>query len=499
MRTGYASVLVCLVSSALLVMTGCGGDSSPSGPPVATESTPPTIPPGYSSKSIHVKFQEGTNVERPLEGLPPGLRDAVVSHRKLFSLPKQKLNELRSRERSRVGKPLPDLNLWVEMTLQSGTDAAAFLEEMKQVSNVAIASPAPLPQPPPWIPPDFTRKQGYLDPAPGGIEARFSWTVPGGNGSGVTIYDIEYNWLQTHDDLSKAGGVILLLEPGDSNSPPGFDKPECPAPCDSINREHGTATLGAMVADHDTRGVTGISWGAKIGLAPANTANLGYNPANAIILAVANGSAGDVILLEQQYPVCSLFDFDFGPIEVLPSVFDAIQTAVAQGFVVIEAAGNGGVNLDHTACSVVFDRTLQDSGAIIVGAGQPPSSGADLQREGFSSFGSRIDLQGWGSAVVTTGYGDLYRASDRPADPGFWYTGEYNGTSSAAAIVAGVVANLQGIALAQSGVPLPPLQIRTLLVQTGTPQSGNIAEPIGPRPNLLKAAAHIPCGRPCEP
>ena len=497
MRTGYASVLVCLVSSALLVISGCGGDS-PSGSPVATEATPLTIPPGYSSKSIHVKFQEGTNVEQPLEGLPPSLRNAVVSHRKLFSLPEQKLNELRARERSRLGKPLPDLSLWVEMTLQSGTDAAAFLAEMKQVSNVEVAAFAPLPQPPPWIPPDFTRKQGYLDPAPGGIEARFSWTVPGGNGQGVTIYDIEYNWLQTHDDLSRAGSVTMLLDPGDSNSPPGFDKLECPAPCDSINREHGTATLGAMVADHDTRGVTGISWGAKIGLAPANTLNLGYNPANAIILAVANGSAGDVILLEQQFSVCGLSD-SFGPIEALPSVFDAIQTAVAQGFVVIEAAGNGGVNLDHTACSVVFDRTLQDSGAIIVGAGQPPSSGADRQREGFSSFGSRIDLQGWGSAVVTTGYGDLYRASDRPADPGFWYTEVFNGTSSAAAIVAGVVANLQGIALAQSGVPLPPLQIRILLVQTGSPQLGNIAEPIGPRPNLLKAAAHITCGPPCDP
>ena len=203
MRTGYEIILVGLVSSALLLMTGCGEDPS-SGTPVATKASPPTIPPGYSSKSIHVKFQEGTNVERPLEGLPPGLRDAVVSHRKLFSLPEQKLNELRAREKSRSGTPLPDLNLWVEMTLQYGTDAAAFLAEMKRVPNVEIATSAPLPQPPPWIPPDFTRKQGYLDPAPGGIEARFSWTIPGGNGHGVTIYDVEYNWLQTHDDLSTA-------------------------------------------------------------------------------------------------------------------------------------------------------------------------------------------------------------------------------------------------------------------------------------------------------
>jgi subtilisin family serine protease len=184
----------------------------------------------------------------------------------------------------------------------------------------------------------------------------------------------------------------------------------------------------------------------------------------------------------------------FGPIEVLSSVFDAIQTAVAQGFVVVEAAGNGGVNLDDAACSGVFDRSVRDSGAIIVGAGHQPSSGVDRQREEFSSFGSRVDLQGWGSYVVTTGYGDLYLASDRPADPGFWYTGVFSGTSSAAAIVAGAVANLQGIALAQSGVPVAPLEIRTLLVQTGSPQLGNTDEPIGPRPNLRQAIAQLTHG-----
>jgi serine protease len=491
MRTGYTIVLVCLIYSASLLMTGCGQDA-PSGLPAATKATPPTVQPGYSAQAIHVKFHEGTNVEQPLEGFPPGLRASVVRHTKLFSLPEEKLNELRAKESSRVGTPLPDLNLWVEMTLQSGTDAVAFLAEMNRVSNVEIAAPAPLPHPPPWIPPDFTRKQGYLDPALGGIDARFSWTIPGGKGDGVTIYDVEYNWLQTHDDLSKVGGLAMLVDSGDSNRPPGFEELGCPAPCDRINREHGTAVLGEMVGDRDTRGVTGISWAAKIGLAPTNTLNRGYNPANAILLAVANGSAGDVILLEQQHPVCGLLDY--GPIEVLPSVFDAIRTAVAKGFVVIEAAGNGGVNLDLAACSSVFDRSERDSGAIIVGAGHQPNSGVDRQREDFSSFGSRVDLQGWGSDVVTTGYGDLYLASDRPADPGFWYTGVFSGTSSAAAIVAGAVANLQGIALAQSGVPIDPLQIRALLVQTGSPQLGNTDEPIGPRPNLRQAVAQLTHG-----
>jgi len=404
MGTRYALALVCLVSSALpLLMTGCGGDS-PSGlsnNPAPTKATRPTIPAGYSSQTIHVKFREGTNVDLPLEVIPPGLTNAVASHTKLFSLPKQKLDELQARGRSHLGKTLPDLNRWVEITLQSGTDAAAFLEELKRLPSVEIAEPAPLPQPPPHITPDFTGNQGYLDPAPGGIEARFSWTIPGGNGSGVTIYDVEYSWHQTHEDLSKARGIPLLLNPSDSAADPFNDD------------NHGTAVLGEMIADNNTKGVTGISWGANIGLAPDNTSNLGYNPANAILLAVDNGSAEDVILVEQQFVVCGL-NADpavglvaFGPVEWLSSVFQVIQAAVAQGFVVIEAAGNGNVNLDQVACGGSFDRTVRDSGAIIVGAGQPPSSGADRQRAGFSTFGSRVDLQGWGSDVATTGYGDL--------------------------------------------------------------------------------------------
>ena len=367
MRTRSALALVCLASSALpLLMTGCGGDS-PSGPSsnlAATAAAPPTIPratisPKYSSATIHVKFREGTNVDLPLELLPLGLRNAVASDTKLFSLPKQNLDELRARGRSRSGETLPDLNLWVKITLQSDSNAAAVLEELKRLPSVEIAEPAPLPHAPPAITPNFTGNQGYLNAAPSGIDARYSWTIPGGVGSGKKIYDVEYSWHQTHEDLPAAHAIPLLLAPGDSAADP-FD-----------NDNHGTAVLGEMIANPDTQGVTGISWATNIGLAPANTVNLGYNPANAILLAVADGSAGDVILIEQQFPVCGLDNY--GPLEWLGSVFQAIQTAVAQGFVVIEAAGNGNVNLDQAGCDRAFDRTFRDSGAIIVGAGYPPS------------------------------------------------------------------------------------------------------------------------------
>ncbi len=59
------------------------------------------------------------------------------------------------------------------------------------------------------VTPDFTAHQGYLDAAPGGIDARYSWTQTGGSGSNVRIIDIEGAWRFTHEDLRQnTGGVV---------------------------------------------------------------------------------------------------------------------------------------------------------------------------------------------------------------------------------------------------------------------------------------------------
>jgi PKD repeat protein len=405
---------------------------------------------------------------------------------------------------------MPQLKKWFRITLEPGTDAAAFIQQLRRLDSVKIAEPVPLPPPPPAITPDLTQNQGYLDDAPDGIDARHSWTIAGGDGSGVTIYDIEYNWLQTHEDLSKASGVSLILDEGMSNYPPGYHECsyDCDAPCDRINREHGTAVLGELIADNDSKGVTGISYSADIGLVPsyvsvdAHPGLTFWNPGNAILLAVADGSPGDVILIEQQLPVCGLDPCTaYGPIEWDSPVFNAIETAVGAGFVVVEPAGNGGVDLDQAACNNLFDRNVRDSGAIIVGAGEPPYYGHDRERLSFSSYGSRVDVQGWGWAVMTTGYGpqDLpyaYINEDDPDNPDFWYTYQFSGTSSASPMVAGAAANLQSIAISEFGEPLTPDQIRSLLVETGSPQLGDTAENIGPRPNLREAISQLLANEP---
>ena len=60
-----------------------------------------------------------------------------------------------------------------------------------------------------------------------------------------------------------------------------------------------------------------------------------------------------------------------------------------------------------------------------------------------------------------------------------------------APMIAGAAANLQGIALNRFGAPLPPSQITALLVETGSPQLGNTAEHIGPRPDLFGAITQL--------
>lgn len=473
-----ARIVICLF--ALLVTGSIRG---------ARAASPSGVPPGYSSELIDVKFREGTNVDPPEGALPPHLRNAVTSIRRGFSLSEEQLNAIRITGESLSNGRLPNLTLWFRITLKPGTNARAFIEDLRALGSVERAEFVPLPPADPAvaITPNFEARQGYLDAAPGGIDARFSWTIPGGNGQGITIYDIEHNWRQTHEDLHKANGVPLLLAQGDSHD----------IPPDRLLGNHGTAVLGELIADNDTKGVTGIAWGADIGLAPAQTVDRGYDLGNAILLAVADGAPGDVILIEQQIPVCNLVDY--GPVEWDEKVFDAIQTAIANRFVVVEPAGNGGVDLDQPACNDRFNRAVRDSGAIIVGAGHPPGSG-ERQRSAFSSFGSRVDLQGWGEGVVTTGGlrttepGDLYTNPDDPTNPNFWYTATFGGTSSASPIVAGAVANLQGIALAQFETPLVAFQVRQLLVATGSPQLGNTAEHIGPRPNLRAAITRLTGG-----
>lgn len=477
-RLAHIALAVTLPLLTLAVSPVAAGAQGPATDGPATELPTGQAPRGRTT--LYVKLLDTMAAidtpgsARPLEvstvlrsAMPDEMTPAVDRIGNLFTLPTGHLNRLQGR------RGMVNLSTWMTIEVHPAADPAAVAERLARLPIVEAVELAPAPPPLPLITPDLSGNQGYLEAAPNGIGAEYSWTVPGGTGSGVTIFDVEYSWNQDHEDLDAARGVALLLPAGDTPSDP-FN-----------SNDHGTAVLGELVATNDSLGVTGISYDAAVGLAPANTTDLGYNPANAILLAANAASPGDVILIEQQTQVCGTTSY--GPSEWSQPVFDAIQVAVANGIVVVEAAGNGGVDLDQASCNNAFNRATRDSGAIIVGAGDA----SDPQRLGFSSYGSRVDVQGWGQSVATTGYGFSYTDPDTPADPNQWYTDSFSGTSSASPIVAGAVANLQGIAKTHFGAPLTPDEVRELLRSTGTPQQGDTSQPIGPRPDLRAAITEL--------
>jgi hypothetical protein len=325
---------------------------------------------------------------------------------------------------------------------------------------------------------NFEPAQGYLMAPPDGIGAAEVWSLAGAKGAGVTICDIEGNWNRSHEDLpggiAHLGGTFIN---------------------DVEWRNHGTAVLGEMVSLPDGKGAVGISHEATA-MVHSAVVNGVFNTAAAITNAAAALQAGDVILIELQAP---------GPndkyvaMQYWSDTFSAIVAATAKGITVVEAAGNGDENFELA----VFDDTglQKDSGAIVVGAGIPPTNhfdndrayasiGVPRSRIWFSNHGKIVNVHAWGWHVTTLGYGDAQGGAQNR-----WYTHRFSGTSSASPIVTGAVACLQGRAKAKNGAPLTPSQVRKILMTTGTPQVAGPGVPtsqrIGPLPNLPKAMKKV--------
>lgn len=450
---------------------------------------------------VVVKFREGEKVrlsKDKLTGMRSGqanllnnvLRQVGVNEtalQPLFAAPPEELERDKAEGQRRTGRQLADLSQYFVLKLPPNTSAAEIANNLNALPFVEYARPALQPAPPPIyrVPepaeaisadeaaratsPNFTSSQGYRGKSPPGVGPIPN--VKGSDGSGLSYVDIEYDWTLKHEDL----GILSLrvLEPLEP---------------DRLNEHaHGTAVLGIISGIPNNFGVTGIAPMARPYVAAVSTLELGYQPARAIGFAMNKLKAGDVLIIEQQNWVCGLEDF--GPLEYYQDVFDAVSAATAKGIIVVAAAGNGDVNLDRDTCQGTFDRTRRDSQAIIVGAG----SSANRTKLDFSSYGSRVDVQGWGENVTTTGYGDAYNPNN---DVRRLYTKGFNGTSSATPIVAGTVLVIQGVRKACGLPAATPLEMRDLLARTGTKQGIPRTKNIGPLPNLqaaLKASVPANC------
>lgn len=392
------------------------------------------------------------------------------------------LDKERAELEARESEELADLNLY-SMVVRAKGDASStqkLIDQLNALASVEIAYAEPLPAVPAAVdiaPTTFLSlvpfQQYARDATAGGIDSDWAARLPGGLGDGVRVIDVENGWQLDHEDLPD----LFAFDGVNFNY---FD--------------HGVAVLGVLGAGANGYGTTGLVPNAPLGASSVVFPRFWapFSVALAIENAMAHLGRGDVIVVEQHYPeatppgvtcACNCAQFGYLPAEGVQATFDMIRNATARGIIVVEAAGNGSMNLDSTFYNQRFQRFFRDSQAIIVGASD---TAAAFSPACWTNSGSRVDLNGWGGSVTTLGYGDPgMRINGNDARQ--FYTMGFSGTSSATPIVTAAVVAVNGSRRADGLAPFDPSSMRQWLAASGVPQSSVALQRIGARPNLRGA------------
>jgi hypothetical protein len=437
----------------------------------------------WHNERVMVKFAEGTPVRlrggsltapgaylAPVRAVLAAYPEAEIG--RAFSLPEAVLDSDKETGERIGGRELADLNNWYLVRFPEGSLRGVDLaNELLALDEIETAYPLPKAEPAACediapVTPDFEGNQFYLGPAPAGVDAYFAWSHHAGGdgaGAGYHVIDCEWGWCTGHEDLDITTADVI-------NGLSGGSDPN-----------HGTAVLGEIGACDNEYGVTGISHDVQLKMSDFDS-----EPTWAANIATAGAAAlaGEVVLLEIHIPgpdtgqncQCNCSQFEFVPVEWEQASYDAIATATANGVVVVEAGGNGSMDLDRADYQGLFDLMVRDSGAIIVGAGMPGSHSPEC----WTNHGRRIDVHGYGSQVATTGYGTLQNMSGCAQD----YSNSFSGTSSASPIIVGVCASVQGVANEKHGFDILPHKLREIIKVDGTPQGPPTFKIIRNLPNL---------------
>ena len=327
------------------------------------------------------------------------------------------------------------------------------------------------------VTPNFISQQTYLQSNPG-LNVEAVWNL-GYTGQNITIHNIEFGFNKNHEEFNDTNCNIALGMDVNSGASISYT-------------EHGTATMGVLYGNNGSYGITGIAHGAQHVWLYPEWQQSGYSRINAITQALNNSAIGDVVVFEMQaYGLNgTVANPRFVPAEYELLVWNLTKALTDSGRIVVAAAGNGYQDLDSTDYQAYMN--YGDSGAIIVGGGTantthaifPPYVVGGITYT--STYGSRVDVQGWFGNVRTTG-----------AIPGSGFTlvgNDFNqsymtftGTSSATAQLGGVVTVLQSYYKSQTNNTLTSQQIRAILKNSGIPQGGDLTKKIGPFPNMLAA------------
>lgn len=432
-----------------------------------------------SSDMLIIKFLDHARV-RAANGVPFSRAGADLTEllavlqsnggtlRPLFDRSEDVISAFERRAADRSGRAQPDFAGALIVETGVGVDRMTLAQELSKSTLVEFVYFAPIMVSPPCVdqsPPttSYTHLQTYVEADPGVnlIGARALGAALGG---GITVADCEYGFHALHEDICN-----IDIEDGHA-----FD-----FTLDPNYFEHGTATLGELASINNAYGCSGLVPQASARFFPEVSVQGGWRRHSAVLNAIMDVSARDVVMLEMQ--AAFLGDELYGPAELDPILWSVVRSGTDSEVIVVAAAGNGNQNLDSAAYQ--FYRDYGDSGAIIVGAGTSNSSHDKLD---FSTFGDRVNVQAWGEGVVTLGYGDLAELS---GDNQQTYTDSFNGTSSATPIVTACAVALQSLAVDIIGRRLSPSEMAELLRLTGIPQGSG--GHIGPIPDAGTAGATL--------
>ena len=320
--------------------------------------------------------------------------------------------------------------------------------------------------------PDFEAQQTYLD-APGnrwrGLNVRKAWANQV-TGKGARIHFCDGGLYPQHEDLR--GNPALKIVSSEPNH----------------NPQHGTASVGIILARPDGVGATGISHDSELYLYNNRTTDAQGN-FQALKDLLRNVEPGDIVGVNRQTAHIDVLS------TMLPSLHDkawwTVMHALNQrGAVVVNAAANGssktladkgtqagqGVDLAHWP----YFQDHGDSGTILVGA----CESFDGKPHAYSNHDYRYRmLNAWGDSVVTLSYGRLQDLSGNDRD----YTDAYAGTSSATPMVCGALSLIQSYAMEHHHIYLDGNQMHQLVMSSGyhdatLPDTDVL--PMGARPNV---------------